>query len=186
MVNRNKKPLWQRIDEKFGFYHDERTERIQLTGVRYSFILAAILFPLVALYEFILSGERGLLWVTLSAVFLALIYLAARRLQLAGTAPIDERVEQLLNRTYRHAYLFLLLALSGFAWYILINAAPGARETVYQSAFLWPLTTIVTLVPLFGIHIRRRSYNPRSWWLFSIITLLVFLIAYLIGFYASQ
>ena len=186
MVKRNQKPLWQRIDEKFGFYHDERTEQTQLVGARYSYILAALLLPLVAAYQQFVNGETGVFWVMITAVFLSLLYLLFRRYQLGGTAPIDEYIEQSLNASFRHAYIFLLLSLSGYAWYVLIYVAPVLGNDAYPGVYWWPLATFVTLVPLFGIHLRRRTYEPRSWWLFIIVTLLVFLTTYVVGFFAGS
>lgn len=179
MVKRNEKSIWQRMDEKLGFYHDERTERVQLVGVRRAYYLAAVLFPTVAAYQQFMNGQRGIFWLMITAVFLTILFLLLRGYQL-GNNKFDERAEQLLNRSYRIGYLFLLLPIGGYALYLLGTAS---SNNVSPTGMLWwPLATILSLIPLFFTHMQKESFPARTWRLVLLVGLIIFIAAYLVGF----
>lgn len=179
MVKRNEKSIWRRMDEKLGFFQDERTEQVQLSGVRNSYRLAVVLLPSVAAYQQFVNGQDGIFWLMLTAAFLSILFLFLRRYQLGGNT-FDERIEQLLNRSYRIGYIFLLLPIGGYAFYLLsmanVNSDPPA------GMFWWPLAMFLTLIPLFTIHLQKESYPTRTWRLVLLIGLIIFIVSFLIGF----
>lgn len=173
-MRESKKSLWRRLDEKAGFYHDERTAYIQLQGVRRSYWLTIVLLPSVAALQQFVNGQTGVLWVMLTAVCLTLFFLALRQHQL-GLA--DERAQHIHLTNYRHAYLFLILALAIALTALFLqtpnHAVPGL--------FLWPPTILLTLLPLFSTHIRQQSYPTRTWLIVGAVGSLAVLLGYLAG-----
>lgn len=172
MMRNGKKNLWRQLDESMGFFHDERTERVQQLGGRRSYWLTAVLFPIVAIWHQTVHKVGGL-WVILTAVLFSLIYLWWQHRQLV---PLDERANQILNRSYRYAYLFLLLALLGYFTILFWRsgwATPGM--------FIWPPAILVTLLPLFATHIQQRSYPTRTWQRIALIALIGVLAAFWLG-----
>ena len=186
MFKQTEKSFWQRADEKFGFVHDERTERTQLIGVRRAYYFAAVLFLTTAALQQFVNGQAGVLWVMGTAVCLSLIYLAVRRWQLGGTSPADERLDYLLNRSYRMAYIMLLLALGGYLTVLTFSGDRLAETNAIAGMFWWPPVIFLTIMPLFATHIQAKSYSTLTWRLVLVTGLLVVLIASIVGFLAGS
>lgn len=186
MFKRSEKPFWQRADEKLGFHHDERTERTQLVGVRRGYFFAAILFPAVAAYQQFINEQPGVFWVMLTAVGFSLLFLLMRRFQLGDTGPADERLDQLLNRSYRLAYFMLLLALGGYMITLFVKTAGWRGPNTVAGLFWWTPAILATLLPLFATHIQQKSYNPRVWRIALMVGLIVIIVAYIVGFLAGS
>ncbi|MCB9431841.1 MAG: hypothetical protein H6668_07615 [Ardenticatenaceae bacterium] len=172
MMRHGKKTGWQQLDEKAGFDHDERTERVQQVGVRRVYWLTAVLVPIVAAWQQ-MSYKTGGIGVIITAVLLTLLYLLWQHHRLA---PVDERTALLLNRSYRHAYLFLLLTVMGQLT-ILFWRSNG----MLPGLFLWPPTILLTLLPLFATHIQQRSYPARTWQIIALIGFISLLAAFWLG-----
>jgi len=186
MFERREKYFWQRLNEKAGFYQDERTAQVQLLGVRRSYVWAMVLLPAVAAYQQWVSGQAGVFVVMLTAVALSWLFLLWRRHQLGGAQLADERFDYLHGRSYQLAYFFLLFVLGGYVAYLFFNSSGWLNPAPVPGLFWWTPAILATLIPLFATHMQKRTYFPRAWRLFWGMILFMVLVGSIIGFWVGS
>lgn len=98
---------WQHLNQRLGFFQDERARQVHTISIRNGYLTVLVTALLVGTYQEFLTDRTGVLGTSVILIWLSLLILAGRRLQLGRLGHMDERMNSLMGHAFRSAYLFL-------------------------------------------------------------------------------
>jgi len=102
---------WQRLNQRLGFFQDERTRQVHTISVRNGYLTLLVTALVISTYQEFMTERTGVLGTSVILIWLSLLILAGRRLQLGRLGHMDERINNLMGHAFRSAYLFLSLSI---------------------------------------------------------------------------
>ena len=75
---------WQKINNRLGFFQDERTKQVHLISIKYAYLALVATSFFVGTYLEFFTEREGVLATTMGLIWLSLLVLMMRRIQLGG------------------------------------------------------------------------------------------------------
>lgn len=148
---------WQKLNIRLGFFQDERTERVHLVSVGHAYLALLATAFFVGTYLEFFTSRSGVLAATVGLIWLSLLVLIVRRVQLGALGKRDEGIEAGLASAWRYGYLSLSLGIFLYASYRfwLLNDSLGLLA--------WNFCLISGLLVLVITQILKNSLLGHFW-----------------------